>query len=71
MMGVLIVLTDYDLTNPINQVLYFAMKAVFYTVAIASSSIAVHSYHKKGLSKQFRNLLMKRHIAFCILSFVC
>ena len=38
---------------------------------VVSLSVTLYSYRKKGLSRQFRKLLMKRHISFCMLTTVC
>ena len=49
--GATIVLTDYDLNNPVNYAIFFGQKGIFFVSAICSTFVAVHSYYTKGLSK--------------------
>lgn len=39
--------------------------------ALYSLSLAVYSFVQKGFSRQYRKLLMRRHISFCILTIFC
>lgn len=47
------------------------MKAVYFVCVAYSTTTACISFKKKGLSKQFRHLLFRRHVSFCILTLFC
>ena len=65
------VATAGDPHAPINSVLFYGQKIFFFASAFYSLSLAVYSFARKGLSRQFRKLLMKRHVSFCILTIFC
>ena len=70
-MGVVIIATDFDAQSALLQVLFIGQRGFFFLSVLVSISVTLHAYCKKGLSRQFRKLLMKRHISFCILTGVC
>ena len=57
--GVSVVATE-EVSDPINQVIFFGLKAVFFCTMIYSLTTVYHSFKTRGLSKQFRALLFKR-----------
>ena len=69
--GIAIFITDFNVNAPLNQVIFYSIKLVFFLTATYSVSTVLHSFRKKGLSKQFRALLFKRHVSFCILTIFC
>ena len=60
-----------DLSNPLNMILNLGMRAIFFVCAFWSLGLAAYNYAKGGLSRQYKNLLFKRHICFCILTIFC
>ena len=63
-----ILMNPYD---PIVKTLFFALKAIFFCSALISISSATIKFSRGGLSRQYRTLLLKRHLYFCFLSVVC
>ena len=70
-MAVVIIATDFNARSVLLQVLFIGQRGFFFLSVLVSLGVTLHAYCKKGLSRQFRKLLMKRHISFCILTGVC
>ena len=66
-----ILAADMNLNALGPKIIFFSTKALYCAVFPFSMGSAIGAYRKKGLSKQFRNLLFKRHISFCMLSICC
>ena len=69
--AIVIIGTEYNPSSRLLQALFIGSRVIFYLSALTSLSVALHAYRTSGLSKQFRKLLMKRHISFCMLTMVC
>ena len=69
--GIAILVTDNDYQRPINIAMFYTPKFVFFCSALFSLSYCMISFMRKGLSRQFRKLLMRRHVSFCMLTCVC
>ena len=65
------VITTGDVSAPINQIIFYGLKAVFFVTMFYSLGTTFYSFKTRGLSKQFRGLLFKRQISFCILTIFC
>ena len=68
--GTAIVL-DMNLASPVNMTLFFGQRLVFFVVAFLSLGLSFYNFSKGGLSRQYKNLLFKRHICYCILTIFC
>jgi hypothetical protein len=69
--AIAILLTDGDVNRPINVVIFYGQRVFFYPTWFYSTFLALYSFTKGGLSRQYRSLLMKRHISFALLVVFC
>lgn len=65
------VTTHPDLNYFLNLGIFVVQRVVFFVVAFYSLVLAIYNFSKGGLSRQYKNLLFKRHICYCILTIFC
>ena len=59
-------LEGFNFAGTFYLVCYMSLKVIFFSLAFYGMFLVVNTYRKGGLSKQYRMLLRRRHVSYCI-----